>query len=156
MIGDQNDAVISRHIETAHVRDPGPYKGTAKGARIEIVQAKEPQDLALDKAGYFVVYPDARSKRLMVEHYTNQDILNCVLEGSSPAALYREAIERQLVTRLDHAAYLGQELARAEHALDTGEVFIQDKAPGEVKPTAPTHTSCNCAPGTCKEKDENI
>jgi Domain of unknown function (DUF4346) len=33
------------------------------------------------------------------------------------------AISRNLVSRLDHAAYLGRELARAEHALTSGETL---------------------------------
>lgn len=35
------------------------------------------------------------------------------------------------IERLDHAAYLGRELARAEQALLTGTVYIQDAAPGQ-------------------------
>jgi len=151
MIGEESPAAIAGQIRSCAGRNPGSYPRPAKAVPIQQVQAREPQRLTLDKAGYFVVYPDARSKRLMVEHYTNQGVLNCVLEGSSPAALYSEAIERQLVTRLDHAAYLGQELARAEHALGTGEAFIQDRAPGEIESAGAMHTGCGCAPGTCKE-----
>ena len=38
----------------------------------------------------------------------------------SAAEVYMTAIERGLLTRLDHAAYLGRELARAEHAMSSG------------------------------------
>lgn len=144
MIEEQNDAVISEHVETSQVRDPGPYKGTAKGARIEVVQAKEPQDLALDKAGYFVVYLDARARHLVLEHYTNAGVLDCVIEGGSSSALCAETIRRDLISRLDHAAYLGRELARAEHALDSGAPYVQDKAPGNEVGRLPT-PSCECA-----------
>ena len=40
-----------------------------------------------------------------------------VLEGDAAA---------ELVTRLEHAAYLGRELQRAEHALACGGVYEQD------------------------------
>jgi tetrahydromethanopterin S-methyltransferase subunit A len=50
------------------------------------------------------------------------------------------AIERNLISRLDHAAYLGRELARAEYALSSGEPYVQDAAP--EAPPAPT---CGCA-----------
>jgi dihydropteroate synthase len=33
-----------------------------------------------------------------------------------------------LVTRLDHAAYLGNELAKAEIALKTGKSYVQDNS----------------------------
>jgi Domain of unknown function (DUF4346) len=36
------------------------------------------------------------------------------------------AISRKLVSRFDHAAYLGRELARSEHALTSGEHHVQD------------------------------
>jgi tetrahydromethanopterin S-methyltransferase subunit A len=39
------------------------------------------------------------------------------------------ATERRSRLRLDHAAYLGRELARAEHALSSGDEYVQDAAP---------------------------
>lgn len=125
------------------MRDPGPHEGTATSTRIEVVQASEPQNLTLDRAGYFVVYRDARRGRLVLEHYTNGGVLDCVIEGTSSSAVYIEAIHRNLLSRLDHAAYLGRELARAERALRTGEAYIQDKAPGEPV-TEPAVPSCGC------------
>src|SRR5690606_20986220 len=114
----------------------------------------EPQRLVLDPAGYFVVYPDARSKRLALEHYTNAGLLNCVMEGTTPAALYASAIERDLLTRLDHAAYLGRELARAEESLRTGRLYVQDRAAGELAPVAiPDGSGCGCVAGEpCREQ----
>jgi tetrahydromethanopterin S-methyltransferase subunit A len=49
------------------------------------------------------------------------------------------------LSRLDHAAYLGRELARAEHSLSTGEPYVQDRAAGEVEAAT---ASCGCT-GTC-------
>ncbi len=52
-----------------------------------------------------------------------------------PAAVladgYTSVLGAGLVSRLDHAAYLGGELARAEHALRTGTRYRQDAAPGQ-------------------------
>ena len=151
MTGEENPESIAAQIRACAERNPGVYLHPFKEMPVERIQAQEPERLTLDKAGYFVVYPDARSRRLVVEHYTNQGVLNCVLEGASPGALYGEAIERQLLTRLDHAAYLGRELARAEQSLLTGTPFVQDQAPGELAPAAPKAScgaggSCGCAP----------
>jgi len=41
-------------------------------------------------------------------------------------------VDRGLITTLDHAAYLGRELTRAEFAIKTGATYIQDAALGEV------------------------
>lgn len=50
-------------------------------------------------------------------------------EGRRAAELYIPAIEKGLVSRLDHAAYLGKELARSEEALLNGGTYVQDAAP---------------------------
>lgn len=155
MIGEKNRNVVGERIRNTGARDPGPYKGRVTGRQVEAVEAREPENLTIDRAGYFVVYPDARRERLVVEHYTNQGVLDCVIEGGSSPAVYSEAIRRNLLSRLDHAAYLGCELARAERALAGGEVFIQDKAPGGAKPSKATHPGCGCARDTCEgEADE--
>ncbi len=151
MIGEQEVERVTSQIRACAERDPGAYSHPFAGAPVERIQVPEPRRLTLDKAGYFVVYPDARNRRLVVEHYTNQGVLTCVLEGTSTGALYSEAIERQLVTRLDHAAYLGRELARAERSLLDGSAFVQDAAPGELEVPAPkdacsSGSTCGCSP----------
>lgn len=143
MIGEENPEIVESSVRACAERNPGDYPYPFKGMPVERIQAPENTRLTLDNAGYFVVYPDTRGKRLVVEHFTNQGVLNCVLEGYSTGALYSAAIERNLLTRLDHAAYLGRELARAEHSLVTGFPFVQDAAPGEL---VPAEKSCGCAP----------
>jgi tetrahydromethanopterin S-methyltransferase subunit A len=150
LIGELRADVIDEHIRDCTARDPGP---TAAATHIAVnpIRAAEPTRLVLDPAGYFVVYPDARRHRLMLEHYSNAGVLDCLLEGHSAGALYTTAIARNLVSRLDHAAYLGRELARAERSLETGEPYVQDGAPGELPVAAPIiGSSCGCSGGICK------
>ncbi len=153
-IGEESETVIAEEVGQLLARDPGPYAGALPASSAEVSEAREPQRLVLDPAGYFVVYPDARSKRLALEHYTNAGLLNCVMEGTTPAALYASAIERDLLTRLDHAAYLGRELARAEESLRTGKPYVQDRAAGELAPVAiPGGSGCGCVAGeACHEQ----
>ena len=63
-----------------------------------------------------------------------------MFSARSPSALYATVINEALISRLDHAAYLGRELARAEQALKTGENYVQDRAPGEL---AQANSQCN-------------
>lgn len=145
MIGEQDVQRLSDAVRAGAARDPGPCPLPFIDTPIERIEVSEPKRLILDKAGYFVVYPEPRSQRLALEHYTNQGVLTCVLEGISVGALYCAAIERQLLTRLDHAAYLGRELARAEKSLLEGTRFVQDAAPGDPAPqVAPS--ACGCSP----------
>jgi tetrahydromethanopterin S-methyltransferase subunit A len=138
--GEKREDVIGAEIERCDRRDPGPYADAVHERSVTIVHAEEPERFTLDPAGYFVVYPDARHRRLVLEHYTNAGVLDCVLEGKSPGALLATVIARNLLTRLDHAAYLGCELARAERSLLTGAPYVQDRAPGKTVP--PEVASC--------------
>ncbi len=142
MIGETDSGTVADGIRACTARNPGTYSHPYQDTAPERIRATEAKRLILDKAGYFVIYPDARAHHLIVEHYTNHGVLNCILEGASTAALYSEAIERQLLTRLDHAAYLGRELARAEKSLLDGTPFVQDAAPGELEDTAPQPSAC--------------
>lgn len=148
-IGEEDPETVAGEIAACAERNPGVNPEPFEAAQIERIQAAEPAKLTLDKAGYFVIYPDTQSKQIIVEHYSNQGVLNCVLEGRSTGALYSQAIERGLLTRLDHAAYLGRELARAEQSLLSGMPFVQDAAPGETAMTdanvaCDADTACGC------------
>ncbi|MEM4196369.1 MAG: DUF4346 domain-containing protein, partial [Methanothermobacter sp.] len=46
--------------------------------------------------------------------------------SDSAKRLYEEIINRKLVSRLEHAAYLGAELQKAEIAMRTGKGYVQD------------------------------
>lgn len=148
LIGVQEERVILNHIRRCAADAPGPFQGEAVDKGTRALQALEPERWVSDQAGFFVVYPDAPRRRLIVEHFTNMGDLDCVIEGSTPAAVYSCAIERKLLSRLDHAAYLGRELALAERSIRTGEPYVQDRAPGvEQSDPVPEATSCGCAPG---------
>ncbi len=49
--------------------------------------------------------------------------------GRTAAEVYRAILAAGLVSQLDHAAYLGAELARAEMALQAGLPYRQDRPP---------------------------
>ena len=151
-IGEEGEGAIVDEVDRLRRRDPGLYPTTVGAPAVEVTRGKEPERLVLDSAGYFVVYPDFRHERLTLEHYTNPGLLDCVIEGATPAALYATAIDRGLLTRLDHAAYLGRELARAEESLRTGRPYVQDRAPGEILAVA-VKQSCGCGPEeVCHER----
>ena len=96
---------------------------------IEAVTGNIPARMVSDPAGYFVIFPDRARGLISLEHYANNGVLTAVIEGHTAAELYMTAIDRNLVSRLDHAAYLGRELARAERLIASGEAYVQDAAP---------------------------
>ena len=71
-----------------------------------------------------------REQPLLVEHYTNDGVLRNVIEGTDAASICATIVEMKLISQLDHAAYVGRELAKAELSLSAELKYIQDKAQG--------------------------
>jgi len=143
MIGETNRTTVARAIEENAASAPGIFEETPEDVRVPMMQAAEPTRLVPDPAGYCVVYPDRKRRVLRLEHFQNDGALDCIIEGQTPAAVLTTLIERALVSRLDHAGYLGRELVRAERALTTGDPYVQDRAPGDIQAIPPT--SCGCS-----------
>ena len=120
------------------------------GCRIERLQARAPKILRLDKAGFFVVLPQAATGLIICEHYENSGRLAHVIEGRQGALIAATVIEQGLLTQLDHAVYLGRELAKAEFALKTGSHYEQDAALGVLRSKKSQNTepcedlACSC------------
>ncbi len=135
MIGCTDVAVIhARVVELARapVMVPAPrhvHSGaTAVPAKAEhvIATGTDPGRIKLDKSGYFVIHIDGDA--LLVEHYGYDEKLIRVIEGRDARSIYLTLIRNGWVSRLDHAAYLGKELARAEWSLKHRAAFVQDGA----------------------------
>jgi tetrahydromethanopterin S-methyltransferase subunit A len=125
-------------------RTPGPAEPFEPERLVIPVSGYLSDRMIPDAAGYFVIYPDRRRQLLSVEHYRNDGLLDAVIEGRTAAEAYTPVIDKGLVSRLDHAAYLGRELARAERSLKTGEPYVQDAAPEmSVRHACGGGTSCD-------------
>lgn len=108
--------------------------------------------IELDPDGYFIIYLDRSANLICAKHYTNtinEKGLACDPETGNPlptrgkverthSALFTGRTAKELCIKifeetnpcpigyLDHAAYLGRELVRAEMALISGQDYIQD------------------------------
>ena len=102
-----------------------------------------PDQMISDPAGYFVIYVDRPRHLLPLEHCGNEGVLDAVIEGETAPELYIPAVDKGLVSRLGHAAYVGRELARAEQALRSGDPIVQDAAP-EALAAHPSNAACGC------------
>lgn len=151
LVGETDVEGLSDEVEREAGAAPGAFEGAPVDAGVVTIEASDPKQLVPDPAGYCVVYPDRVRRRLQVEHYTNAGVLDGVVEGATPGAVSAVLIERGFVSRLDHAAYLGRELARAERGLLTGEPYAQDRAPGNSD-TAPGDTACGCSTACAPER----
>lgn len=141
MIGCTNARLIAEKIAEL-AKKKAPTCGCAECAvparpaalpAVRRIKAGVPKTLKLDKAGYFVVIPAARTGTIIVEHYGNDTRLLRAVEGKSAPAIYSSIINNGWLSELSHAAYLGRELALAELSLKYGFKYVQDKAPGKIK-----------------------
>ncbi|MFH0861395.1 MAG: DUF4346 domain-containing protein [Candidatus Altiarchaeota archaeon] len=94
---------------------------------------------AEDPAGFFYIYLDGTRRNIVVEHYEGvvKDVIggrrtvsgkmSRIFKGANAEGLYRTIVGNGLVTLLDHSAYLGYELGKAETALKNNVKYEQDK-----------------------------
>lgn len=95
----------------------------------DVVEAKEKTEpVSLDSGGMFKILVDRQTKRIVALHFDSAktEKPSRIIKGESAESIYSKIVDLGLVTRLDHAAYLGNELAKAEIALKTGKEYIQD------------------------------
>jgi dihydropteroate synthase-like protein len=91
------------------------------------IGAKKPAEL--DEQGMFRVFVDRAMQNIVVTHFasTISEKSDLTVNGKTADVIYSKIIELGLISLLDHAAYLGSELAKAEIALRTGKEYIQDQ-----------------------------
>lgn len=109
------------------------------------------RDIVLDPSGYFIIKIDKINKKIVVEYYlnnidskgialdplTNKPIqcdkqnkrqYNKIFEGNTAKEVGILITEKHddLISKVDHALYLGRELQKAEECLLKDEGYIQD------------------------------
>ena len=93
-----------------------------------MIAAEQLEPTVLDAEGMFKIAIDRSEGMLVAVHFTSIEMnkpIN-VIKGKTAEIVYTKIMALGLVTQLDHAAYLGSELAKAEIALRTGKEYIQD------------------------------
>ncbi len=119
--------------------------------KIKIDNSLSNRHIDLDPNGYFIIKVDLEENKIILEHFLNninddgyaldpetnepikcdsqnKRICNEVFEGISAKQLGILITEERndLVTRFDHALYLGRELQKAEECLYKKSSYIQD------------------------------
>jgi tetrahydromethanopterin S-methyltransferase subunit A len=141
LVGITDPQRIAAAVHDCAARNPGAAEPFAGSQVILPIAGAVPERMVADPAGYFVIFVDRVRKVLNLEHYQNSGVLATIIEAKSAAETYMTAIDRKLLSRLDHAAYLGRELARAEEALRSGEPYIQDAAPEQCSAQCSCHAA---------------
>ena len=79
-----------------------------------------------DPEGYFLIRVNHTKKLIEVGFVTYKHVIIKVIYGQNARDIYTTIIQRELITRLKHAAYLGKELYKAEMALKYGVEYKQE------------------------------
>jgi len=79
-----------------------------------------------DPKGYFLIRINKAKKRIEAGFVTNKHVITKVVHGRNAIEIYNTIIRKKLITRLEHAAYLGKELYKAELALKFGKDYRQE------------------------------
>jgi tetrahydromethanopterin S-methyltransferase subunit A len=98
-----------------------------KEAEIVSAHYDETKDWRMDHKGYFLIKLDRRRKIIKAAHCKKIGVFDIIIEGKKPQDIYFEAQKRGLVSRIDHAAYLGKELEKAYIALKLKKTYVQDE-----------------------------
>ena len=116
---------LAQSAETKYSRPPDNPIGQVEVEHV-IATGTDPQRIKLDEAGYFVI--NIEGSTLLVEHYSYAENLIRVIEGRDARSIYLTIVRNGWISKLDHAAYLGKELAKAELSIKHGFDYVQDGA----------------------------
>lgn len=105
-----------------------PYDKEMESETQTITAAEKRKISLFDPKGCFKIVIDRVNEVIAALHFSTskRDKPDVIVKGKTAEDVYSKIVEMNLVTRLDHAAYLGSELAKAEMALATGKEYIQD------------------------------
>lgn len=95
---------------------------------VEVVEAQGDVEFDGDKAGWFKIEVDREKGLMAAIHFPyDEKKPDILVRGKSAGDIYQTIIRMGLVSKLDHAAYLGKELVKAETAIRLGRAYIQDE-----------------------------
>ena len=80
-----------------------------------------------DPKGYFTVKPFFSQKKIFVRYYDSKDTLKYTFAGINTSQIIQAIIKRKLISRLEHAAYLGKEIEKAIISLKDKLDYVQDE-----------------------------
>lgn len=105
-----------------------PYDKKLEADTRVIGASENDKPTTLDSEGVFKIFTDRVERVLVAVHYNlvqTDEPVN-IIKGKTADSVCLKIIEMGLVSKLDHAAYLGRELAKAEVALCIGKDYVQD------------------------------
>jgi tetrahydromethanopterin S-methyltransferase subunit A len=129
MSGETDVSKVMEKVEELFEKNPGSFEGEAIASQeIESVQASHTErDYVPDPKGYFTVHLNMENKEIVVHHHDINGRITKIVRGRTAEEIYHTIVQLGLLSRHDHAAYLGRELAKAEIAIRKNLDYEQDR-----------------------------
>lgn len=133
LMDQKDETLLEKQMMMLKISKSVPFKTGLLVDLIAATEARAATKFRLDPEGYFVIMVrKGRKNPLYVEHYTNDGRLTNIVKGKDAATVCSTLLRMNLVSQMDHAAYLGRELAKAESSLLNDKIFVQDRAQGDL------------------------
>ena len=130
MSGEEDRAKILVKVNELFDNSPGVFQGEVMNMEEEIKQNSAEthpvSEWEKDPQGFFTIRPDPEKGEIVAEHHSNEGNIRVKITGKSAEDMYHHIIKNSLISRQDHAAYLGRELAKAEIAMLNNLDYEQD------------------------------
>ncbi|OLD11627.1 MAG: hypothetical protein AUI93_04255 [Crenarchaeota archaeon 13_1_40CM_3_52_10] len=133
--GEDDLQVLQERVKSLSDRNPGVFVSGQKetnAARkqeefVSIRPGGQREPLLYDPKGYFVITIVPEQKEILLRHYLPDHTSAHEMRGRGATSVLLGLLRDGLVTQLSHAGYLGEELAKAQTALQFGLRYDQDR-----------------------------
>src|SRR3989454_8386318 len=133
--GEEDLQVLQDRVKSLSDRNPGVFVTGQKEAGIarkveEFVSIRpggQREPLLYDPKGYFVITIEPEQGEILLRHYLPNHTPAHEMRGRGATSMLLGLLRDGLVTQLSHAGYLGEELAKAQTALQFGMRYDQDR-----------------------------
>ena len=133
--GEEDVELLQERIKSLTVRNPGIFvtdqtKATPSKSGEEFVPTRpggQREPLIYDPKGYFVITIEPEQKEILLRHYLPDHTPAHEMRGRGATSMLLGLLRDGFVTQLSHAGYLGEELAKAQTALQFGLRYDQDR-----------------------------
>src|SRR5713101_41349 len=132
--GEEDLQVLQERVKSLSDRNPGVFSTGQKGdiprkqeEFVSIRPGGQREPLLYDPKGYFVITIEPEQKEILLRHYLPDHTPAHEMRGRGAISMLLGLLRDGLVTQLSHAGYLGEELAKAQTALQFGLRYDQDR-----------------------------
>ena len=113
-------------INLSNKKDLISTKVAQEAAKVINAQYDDNKDFMLDPNGYFLIRIIPESKEIEVGFCGAKNKVEIIVRGKKPIDIYHTISQLNLISRMEHASYLGRELQKAFIALQKGLKYTQD------------------------------